>query len=201
MPKRGHGPLGRWQSQDADKNCMAQLWISNDAGNWENRSLDSKGGIFAPTGAGLEIISMPAKPRPGEATVLLLRPSFANGTDEWILLAGQSSDVHVNGEPLHLGVRALRDKDAISIAGERLFFSTEQLACVTPFRGGAEPAFCPRCKQRLEDGVPAVECPRCHVWHHQSEKYPCWTYDTTCACCQLQATALDAGFSWTPEDL
>jgi hypothetical protein len=72
---------------------------------------------------------------------------------------------------------------------------------VTPYPGAEQPAFCPRCKQRLERADLAVKCPRCRAWHHQSEKFPCWTYDSTCALCQHQLTALDAGYSWTPEEL
>jgi hypothetical protein len=89
----------------------------------------------------------------------------------------------------------------MSFAGHRCFFSTEELAQIVSFPGLAQTAFCPRCKQKVEPGDPAVVCPHCHAWHHQSEKYPCWTYGATCALCQVQSTALDAGYAWTPEKL
>jgi hypothetical protein len=133
--------------------------------------------------------------------VVLIQPGATAGADAWVLLAGRATDVRVNGADLVLGIRALRDKDEVSVDGHRLFFSTEQLACVTPFPGSEQPAFCPRCKQRLERADLAVKCPRCHAWHHQCQKFSCWTYESTCALCQHQLTALDAGYSWTPEEL
>jgi hypothetical protein len=117
----------------------------------------------------------------------------------WTMVGGREASLRVNGQPLVLGVRVLRDRDEISIAGQRCFFSTEELALVVPFPGMAQFICCPRCKQKLEPGTSAVACPHCRAWHHQSEEFPCWTYDATCALCQLHSTALDAGYSWTPE--
>jgi len=177
---------------------MAHLWFSDKVGFWGFRPMveGSCSVSFFPDG--------PVFNRPARATlqsdVVLIQPGAA-GADAWVLLAGRASDVRINGADLVLGIRALRDKDEVSVDGHRLFFSTEQLACVTPFPGAEQPAFCPRCKQRLERADLAVKCPRCQAWHHQSEKFPCWTYDSTCALCQHQLTALDAGYSWTPEDL
>jgi len=133
--------------------------------------------------------------------LLLVQTSASAGSEAWVLLAGRTTNVRINGAALVLDIRTLRDKDEVSVAGHRLFFSTEQLACVASFPGAEQAAFCPRCKQRLEREDLAVQCPRCHAWHHQSGKFPCWTYDSTCALCQQQLTALDAGYSWTPEEL
>lgn len=147
------------------------------------------------------ICFVPLAGAPGSRDVRLLPPGAAGVPASWSLLAGRAASLRVNGHPLVLGIRALRDKDELSIADRRWFFSSEELACVSPFPGLAQPACCPRCKQKLEIGDASVACPLCHAWHHQTEKFPCWTYDATCALCQLQSTALDAGYSWTPETL
>jgi hypothetical protein len=152
---------------------------------------------FVPEG----VVFIPSAGAARPSDVVLIQPAASAGPATWVLLAGRATDVRVNGSDLALGIRALQDKDEVTVAGHRLFFSTEQLAGVAPFAGSEQPAFCPRCKQRLERGEPAVRCPRCHAWHHQSERFPCWNYDSTCALCQEQLTALDAGYSWTPEDL
>jgi hypothetical protein len=128
-------------------------------------------------------------------------PDGAGVSPSWTLLGGRETTLRINGQPLVLGIRALRDRDEISIAGQRCFFSMEEFARVVLFPGLAQPACCPRCKQKVEVGDLAVACPHCRAWHHQSEKFPCWTYDSTCALCQLQNTALDAGYAWTPERL
>ena len=133
--------------------------------------------------------------------VLLLPSGRAGTSPRWTLLAGSATGVHINGVPLALGIRVLADKDEIRAAGHRLFFSTEELARVVPFPGLAQPAFCPRCKQQIQPGDLAVCCPSCRAWSHQSEKFPCWTYDQSCALCQRQSTALDAGFSFNPATL
>ena len=180
-------------------NRMAHLWFSDNAGSWVSRPLGGAGCFVRFTPDGPEF-NPPAEDRRHPAAILI-RPSLTAGSDEWSLLAAAAAGVRVNGTELVLGMRALRDKDDVSVGGQHLFFSTEQLASVAPFVGLAQPAFCPRCKQGLERGVPAVQCPRCRAWHHHTETLPCWTYDETCALCQQQPTALDAGYAWTPENL
>ena len=80
------------------------------------------------------------------------------------------------------------------------YFSTETTARVEPFPGTDRPVHCPRCKLAIEEGTESVRCPRCAIWHHQSETHPCWTYGERCALCD-QETALDAGLRFSPEDL
>jgi len=95
--------------------------------------------------------------------------------------AGSAPGVAVNGVPLQARIRVLADRDEIRVAGlGRVFFSTEQLACVAPFTGADTPTFCPRCKQAVTAGSPVVRCPTCERWYHQSEEYPCWTYTDRC---------------------
>jgi len=132
---------------------------------------------------------------------VLLIPTGHRAGETWVLLAGPKAGASINGVRLSLGIRSLRDRDEIRIGGERLFyFSTERLAVMEPFPGSAPNAFCPRCRQAIASGDLAVKCPACGVWHHKSEDLPCWTYSETCALCP-QATAMDAGYRWTPEGM
>jgi len=132
------------------------------------------------------------------AAALLLRSRTDQG-ETWLAMSATPSGVALNGAPLHAGIRVLADRDEIRVAGVgRVFFSTEQLARVVPFPGADTPTFCPRCKQDIA-AAPAVRCPSCRRWYHQSDEYPCWTYTAQCLC--GHPTALDAGFQWTPNGL
>lgn len=178
---------------------MPSFWTTNDAGEWGIQVLAGECCVALPAGKSMRFAA-PAS-GPGLADVRLLPPAASGVSAPWTLLGGRAASLRVNGQPLALGIRALRDHDEISIGGQRCFFSTEELARIVAFPGLDQPVWCPRCKQKVEPGDLAVACPRCHAWHHQSEEFPCWTYEPTCALCQLQATALDAGYSWTPEML
>jgi len=193
---------------------MARFWLHNNmasAGRWEASE-------FAPGGCVVEINPDGAQLRPlpkfgvqsaecgirtagGSPDMMIMPTGGDTGRPRWIMLAGRRIAVRVNGQPLALGIRALRDKDEIVAGGHRLFFSTEELARVTPFPGMERSVFCPRCKQKLEPGDPAVCCPLCRAWSHQSEILPCWQYAPTCALCQQQSTALDAEFNFNPANL
>jgi hypothetical protein len=143
----------------------------------------------------------PACLDPADGGIGALVVRMEQGGDVWTLIAHHAGPpVRVNGSPLLLGVRVLRDKDEIRIQGSRFFFSTESQPHIEPFPGSAKTTFCPRCKEAIEKDSPAVRCPGCGVWHHQSEDLPCWTYDARCALCD-QPSALDAGYRWTPEEL
>jgi hypothetical protein len=115
----------------------------------------------------------------------------------WVLIGPRA--VRVNGASLDAGIRVLRDRDEIVAGAGRIFFSSESLAAIVAFPAGAPPTFCARCKLAIAPGSPAVRCPQCVLWHHQSDELPCWTYAERCTMCD-QPTALDAGFRWTPEE-
>jgi hypothetical protein len=139
--------------------------------------------------------------RDNAAAALLLRSRTGHG-EAWLAMSVTPAGVSLNGVPLHAGIRVLADRDEIRVAGYgRVFFSTELLACVTPFPGADKPTFCPRCKQEIAPGSPAVRCPSspCQRWYHQSDEYGCWTYTDKCLC--GHPTPLDAGFQWTPNGL
>jgi hypothetical protein len=151
-------------------------------------------------------------PEAADESVYLQRADGRAGGD-WHVLAPPGADVRVNGLPLRVGMRRLRDRDEILLRGAasgradtpaaaRMFFSTERLAMVVVFPEGKKTTRCARCKQPILPGSDAVQCPAetCLHWHHQSDELPCWTYAERCAMCD-QPTQLDADYRWTPEDL
>ena len=139
-------------------------------------------------------------PRPLEGDALAVPPArLLRAADEGWVVVGPPA-VSVNGSPLDTGIRVLRDRDELRAGSGRVFFSTESLAVVAPLPVTGKTTFCPRCKLEIAPGSPAVRCPGCGVYHHQSEEFPCWTYSVTCALCDYP-TALDAGYRWVPEEL
>ena len=133
------------------------------------------------------------------AAALLLRSRTDHG-EIWLAMSATPTGVALNGVPLHAGIRVLADRDEIRVEGlGRVFFSTERLARVEPFPDVAGATFCPRCKQAIAAGTPAVCCPACQRWYHQSDDCPCWSYTPHCLC--GHPTALDAGFQWSPNGL
>lgn len=176
---------------------MAHLWVRETAAQWAIVSL---------AGKAVSIAEIPPKPvppgsvfAPRSSGVILLGSDGAPGV--WALIAGQGTDVRVNGTTLASGIRILDDKDEITVGyNPPIFYSTERLASVEEYPGADATAFCPRCKQALRPNHPAVKCPGCSVFYHQSEELPCWTYSEVCALCP-QVTALDSGYQWSPEGL
>jgi hypothetical protein len=180
---------------------MAHLWVRHDGGDWAVQGLAS---------GGLRLDTDPPRRLKEEIVgsddadgILLLRDATSEGA-RWILLAGVQHHVRINGLPLSAGIRVLADRDEIRVAGkEPWYFSTEETAHVVDFPGSDTPIRCPRCKQPVESGMPAVRCPDCGVWHHQAPdiRLPCWTYAELCGACARQPTALEAEFRWTPVGL
>ncbi|MGD2151938.1 MAG: hypothetical protein PVG79_01640 [Gemmatimonadales bacterium] len=172
---------------------MAHVWARSESGDWETVKVE--GDAF-----GLVAGPRPLA-RPDSDGAVLCRRSVVSGREAWVLLSAPTEDLRVNGAPLPTGIRLLEDRDAIQLSHESLtYFSSERLAEVELFPGSPDPVYCPRCKTEIEAGTPAVRCPGCESWHHQSEVYGCWLYTERCALCD-QPTALGAGFRWSPEDL
>ena len=122
----------------------------------------------------------------------------AGGNEAWVLIASPAAWVRVNGRPIALGIRSLRDRDEIVIGPSRYYFSTERRACIAPFPGAGGAVICPRCRKEIAKNSPAVRCPSCGTFHHQREGLACWSYSAKCGLCDAD-TALDAGFRWQPE--
>lgn len=169
---------------------MAQLWI-RESNEWA---------VLPLTGTRLAFGDLPVATGAAPAAAVLVRGS-PDDRAEWQLMARPSSGIAVNGLPVAAGMRTLLDQDEIRVPFlGTLFFSTERLARVEPLPVAGHDVSCPRCRQSIAPGSPAVRCPGCEVWHHGSPELPCWAYAPTCALCQ-QETAAEAGFKWTPEDL
>ncbi len=103
--------------------------------------------------------------------------------------------VAVNGVPA-LPLRVLQDRDEIRVDGESMYFSIDGPADVVPF-SGASSVRCGRCQGEMQEGVPAVQCPRCRSWHHQTPVLPCWSYGPQCSGCDRPTS----GAAWQPAPL
>jgi hypothetical protein len=180
---------------------MAVLWVQRQDGQdgseqWAVASLDGFDALRLSEDPDRSVRARRGESASAEGALLLRQEEL--GEETWVLMA---QSARINGLSLDLSMRVLRDKDEISVGGnQRFFYSAERLVCVVPFPGAEHEVFCPRCQQRVEKDTPAVKCPGCGAWHHQSDELPCWTYGGTCTLCD-QPTALDAGYRWTPEDL
>lgn len=180
---------------------MTQIWITQQDPKypWAAVSLDDCGEVFFLTGDPDQPVVAGASNGAQGAAYVIRHPN-SDGRDRWMLFASCQMRVSVNGLILEIGMRTLRDKDEIRVGETVMFFSTEQIAQVLPFPGIGKPCKCPRCQSEILVGTPAVRCPHCGVWHHQSEESPCWTYAEKCAAFCDQSTALDSGLQWVPED-
>lgn len=162
---------------------MAQLWTM-ELERWAARPLNEATCMLA------------------DGRVVLAR--HGTGQEHWILLAMAHVEVSVNGEPVQLGLRVLRDRDAIHLGGNlRAFFSTESPAQVVPLGPGRSGLNCARCSGPLKEGMMVVACPSCGALHHEDarEESLCWTYDPKCAVATCaQETALSPDDLWTPEE-
>ncbi len=176
---------------------MAHIWFLDAENIWSALPLN---------GHAVDVSVYPPRPlaegfRLGQdARAAVIRTELADAP-AWVLLAAGDGDVCVNGFAPIAGIRVLQDHDEIrSALCEPLFFSTETLARVEEFPGSDHVVYCGRCRQPMEKGQMAVQCPqaKCRIWYHQTETLPCWTYAAACAFCP-QSTSLDAGFEWTPE--
>jgi hypothetical protein len=185
--------------------ALAHIWVRHDEDEWKAIALEAEVCALTPRGPS----ALPADTEDGDSAAVRIRRFQSGREDAWALLADTSASVLVNGLPVPHGLVVLADRDEItppwSGTGARVesgtcFFSIERLAAVEPFPSDGRRGSCPRCKQPLTPGGDAVRCPGCGLWHHATVDTPCWSYAPTCAACD-QATAFDAGFRWTPEEL
>jgi hypothetical protein len=172
---------------------MAHLW-KKDATGWQAERLT--GNCFN--------LAVCSTPHTTEGTINRPRMQIvradADRSPAWALVASEDARARVNGRVPVGGICVLSDRDEVRTeAGAQYFFSTELLAEIEPFPAPERPVFCGRCRQLIATGTPAVRCPgaSCGIWYHQSADLPCWTYDKCMIC--GRRSALDAGFSWTPE--
>ena len=164
---------------------MSHLW-QHQNGQWQPVALPGPAHALSFTG---ELL---AEEAPAAAAHCRL---VASGHTS-VLLAAPAARVRVNGVPLSLGCRVLRDRDEIVTGRTRAYFSTERLTRVEAFPGAEGAVFCARCHKPIEPGTPAVRC-ECGIWCHEKEGLRCWSYAETCPLCPHH-TAADAGYNWEP---
>lgn len=174
---------------------MAHLWMPDENG-WGAQRLS--GDEIDVTGLLANQATVPANPATPAQPARVIRTDAA-GAQTWALISSPSSSLRINGRTPPAGLCVLDDRDEILFGSVRLYFSTETLAAVEPFPQSDRQVFCGRCRQLIETGSPAVCCPSCGIWYNESPDLPCWSYTEKCTFCG-HATALDAGFSWTPEE-
>ena len=179
---------------------MSRLFMQTDNG-WDAKPLEEERYALRATGGGAGPSVLAQDDAAASADALLLRVAEVEGAagPGWALLGGDAR-LLLNGEPVAVGLALLRHKDELRLDGEApLYFSMERLAAVEAYAGDDAPR-CPRCQQSIAREELAVRCPGCGVLHHQLVDRPCWTYQPKCALCE-QASDLEAGLCWTPEDL
>lgn len=175
---------------------MAYLWSWTDSGWWP-QALTGRLAALAPGAAPASLAEAAELPH---GSVALLHAALDGTTSTWLLVDPAGARVRINGRLLATAVRALADHDEILLPGGRpFFFTTERRPERSTFPGSGRPSFCPRCRQAMEAGTPAVACPGCGMWHHETHEHNCWTYGESCAMC-AQSTSFDSDFCWTPED-
>jgi hypothetical protein len=176
---------------------MARLWRKN-ADGWSAEELAGAGSALIEAGTATAFGADASAATALRASVM---PVDIAGAKFWALIFSARSDARVNGAPVAAGLRVLADRDEIRVDGEVRYFSTESVAVVVPLPATERSLYCGRCRLKIEAGSPAIYCPTCAIWYHQSAELPCWTYAPKCGYCPQQtALDLDAEFAWTPEE-
>ena len=179
---------------------MSQLFKKIAAGMWQDHPLDNHLVALGPEGLTPLLV--------GEQLGCVTGPILAKtldskGFDQWTILCTPRCAARINGTPIAVGVRVLKDRDAIASDGVGTqFFSAEKVAQILPYPDNKADACCVRCKLPLEPGTLTVRCPNpeCGFHHHETADRPCWTYSEGCAACGFP-TDLEAGLQWSPEVL
>jgi hypothetical protein len=142
---------------------MAHLWVNAGKDGWALAELD--GDAFVLTSETNRPVRF-RRPTDGVAPLgqsgaAVLRRSGSGDRERCALLSPPAGrTVAVNGLPLSVGIRVLRDRDEIQMRGEpRMFISMERLARVEPYAGPPHA----RCDTEIQPGRPSVRCPRCRT--------------------------------------
>ncbi len=177
---------------------MAHIWLQTENREWTAHPLRDIESSFKALLCRVPEHAPPVKSAPSDARLL---KTVTDNQDSWMIIAGHGSGISINGIPLFHGIRTLRDRDEIRWSPDGfVFFSSEELAAVVDFPQSDRKIICPRCKQEIGPGTPAVLCPGCKIYYHQSEQLPCYTYAENCGTC-TRKTSLGSGYEWTPEQM
>jgi hypothetical protein len=182
---------------------MALLWIPQDQPpHYAAALLGAETAYIVKAGTGRELqISRGTASDLSSPGTVMIRSSSLTGSNRvvWCLYCSTPGTVRVSSVPVLTTLSVLRHRDLVTMpGGSHFYFSTESLPQVVPFPGSSQEAVCPRDHQPIQENTPAVQCPRCHTWYHQTDDCPCYTYAETCASCKGHTT-LEAAFEWVPE--
>jgi hypothetical protein len=173
---------------------MPMIWKETKNG-WAAVDLTAAGGWLA------DVLG-PDDPGPDSDSQIIGFRELQSGRVRWALLdsAGEARRARLNGRPLGLRLRVLRDRDAIGVGnGRTLFFSADRPAIVEAIAAHAVVVMCGRCQTPIGPGSAAVRCPECSTWHHESPELGCWSHVERCSICSRSTAAGE--FGWTPLEL
>lgn len=114
--------------------------------------------------------------------------------ERWCIVSS-NPQARVNGAEIPLGIRVLSHRDEIRVGDEVFLFSTEKLPGIEP--APSNDLICGRCRKPIEKKTSIVVCPQCGTSCHQTDKFPCFTYNSTCPHCD-QETDLNGRFRFHP---
>lgn len=175
---------------------MALVWIvERETGEWAARPL---------SGEALRLGERGVEPVPVDAAeplgpVLRRYGAGPAGRPRWALLAEPGRKVRANGEAVETGIRVLRNRDLLTLAGQQFVFSTEELPFAEPVPEDRIGTRCARCTRAFVSGEVVVLCPRCGTAHHAMETLACWSYRPRCATCDASTSGEE--YAWTPDSL
>jgi len=196
MTDNGHGEV----------NMAYLLQLKGDPPEWDRTELppggvllsigDNPGCAVALTRWG-EDAGLPDHGAPG--LVEGFAPAVGSGRKLYVHI-NLAAEAYRNDEPLSVAdLVVLRAGDclsyAVDVAVQRVFFDAFTRPQVRPY--GGDPVPCPFCRQPVNGGVPAVQCPGCGVAFHQPDEDGCWLAADHCPNCG-HPTALDQAPAWVP---
>lgn len=165
---------------------MAVIWYLKDR-QWYAAAIDPKapaGLLFK--GEDLHLVA----PRRGGPAIVPRADSFPVR----YTLVARPQTIRINGHPF-LGIGELRHQDEILFSNRLLFFSDQGPVRVALELPEGISGTCPVCGDSLI--APAVRCPQCGTWHHESAALPCWSSLEKCSSCE-QPTRMTDEQLWTP---
>jgi hypothetical protein len=168
------------------------VWMLNSSGAWGAHPLTATHDLELHADGNLACLTHSTAWQ-----VRLLPCNDGSDSPAYVLLVKDGAPVRLNGQQ-PLSVSLLQDRDEIMLGSVYAYYTTEVLAEIVPFAGAHETIFCARCKSALAEEGPAVQCPACSLWYHETEAQPCWSYAQTCVCSHPSTVET---FVWWPQPI